>query len=143
VAQHRSKEVIVSIDQRDLDSVKENQGQEIRVMISGMPVFKSRFTRVNPRATTHPTHPSLCAFAGGPLPVKGAASESEDGPAFELLSPRFNAELSLDDEISQSLHSGQRGLAFFKTGRQSMGSYLYLAACDWLRNKIELAMQCQ
>ena len=143
VAQHRSKEVIVSIDQRDLDSVKENQGQEIRVMISGMPVFKSRFTRVNPRATTNPTHPSLCAFAGGPLPVKGAASESEDGPAFELLSPRFNAELSLDDDVSQSLQSGQRGLAFFKTGRQSMGSYLYLAACDWLRNKIELAMQVQ
>lgn len=143
VAQHRSKEVIVSIDQRDLDSVKENQGQEIRVMISGMPVFRSRFTRVNPRATTNPTHPSLCAFAGGPLPVKGAANDSEDGPSFELLSPRFSAELSLEDDISKSLHSGQRGLAFFKTGRQSMGSYLYLASCDWLRNKIELAMQIQ
>ena len=143
VAQHRSKEVIVSIDQRDLDSVKENQGQEIRVMISGMPVFRSRFTRVNPRATTATTHPSLCAFAGGQLPVKPAASESADGPSFELLSPRFSAELSLEDDISKSLHSGQRGLAFFKTGRQSMGSYLYLASCDWLRNKIELAMQMQ
>ncbi|QEG20899.1 efflux RND transporter periplasmic adaptor subunit [Mariniblastus fucicola] len=141
VARHRSKEVIVSIDQRDLDSVKENQGQELRVMISGMPVFRSRFTRVNPRATTTPTHPSLCAFAGGPLPVKASGSESEDGPSFELLSPRFTAELSLEDDISQSLHSGQRGLAFFKTGRQSMGSYLYLASCEWLRNKIELAMQ--
>ena len=143
VAQHRSKEVIVSIDQRDLDSVKENQGQEIRVMISGMPVFRSRFTRVNPRATTTPTHPSLCAFAGGPLPVKAASSESADGPSFELLSPRFSAELSLEDDISKSLHSGQRGLAFFKTGRQSMGSYLYLASCEWLRNKIEMAMQVQ
>lgn len=143
VAQHRSKEVIVSIDQRDLDSVKENQGQEIRVMISGMPVFRSRFTRVNPRATTNPTHPSLCAFAGGPLPVKAAGSDSEDEASFELLSPRFSAELSLDDDISKTLHSGQRGLAFFKTGRQSMGSYLYLASCDWLRNKIELAMQIQ
>jgi len=112
-------------------------------MISGMPVFRSRFTRVNPRATTTPTHPSLCAFAGGPLPVKGAASESADGPSYELLSPRFSAELSLEDDISKSLHSGQRGLAFFKTGRQSMGSYLYLASCEWLRNKIELAMQVQ
>ena len=112
-------------------------------MISGMPVFRSRFTRVNPRATTATTHPSLCAFAGGQLPVKPAASESADGPSFELLSPRFSAELSLEDDISKSLHSGQRGLAFFKTGRQSMGSYLYLASCDWLRNKIELAMQMQ
>jgi putative peptide zinc metalloprotease protein len=143
VAQHRSKEVIVSIDQRDLDSVKENQGQEIRVAISGMPVFRSRFRRVNPRASTTPTHPSLCAFAGGSLPVKPAASDSESGPAFELLTPRFTAELSLEDSVSQSLHSGQRGLAFFKTSRQSMGSYLYLASCDWLRNKIELAMQVQ
>ncbi len=143
VARHRSKEVIVSIDQRDLDSIKENQGQEIRVLISGMPVFRSQFSRINPRATTTPTHPSLCAFAGGSLPVKPAANESEDGPAYELLSPRFTAELTLKDDVSRSLQSGQRGLAFFKTGRQSMGSYLYLAACDWLRNKIELAMQYQ
>ena len=143
VARHHSKEVIVSMDQRDFDSVKENQGQEIRVAIPGMPVFKSRFSRVNPRASTATTHPSLCAFAGGSLPVKPAGSESENGPAFELLTPRFSAELTLEDEISQSLHSGQRGLAFFKTGRQSMGSYLFLASCEWLRNKIELAVQMQ
>ncbi len=141
VAKHRSKEVIVSIDQRDLDSIKENHGQEIRVAISGMPVFRSRFRGVNPRASTVPTHPSLCAFAGGSLPVKRVASESMNEPSFELLAPRFTAELSLEDDVSQSLHSGQRGLAFFKTSRQSMGSYLYLASRDWLRNKIELAMQ--
>lgn len=145
VAQHRSKEIIVSMDQRDLDSVTENQGQEIRVLISGMPVFRSRFSHINPRATTTTTHPSLCTFAGGTLPVKGASSDAEstDGPSFELLSPRFTAKLTLEDDVSQSLQSGRRGLAFFKTGRQSMGSYLYLAACDWLRNKIELAMQIQ
>ena len=145
VAQHRHKEVIVSMDQRDLDSVKENEGQEIRVLLSGMPIFKSRFTSINPRATSATTHPSLCSFAGGVLPVRSAASsaDSPDGPSFELLSPRFTAKLELEDEVSQSLHSGQRGLAFFKTGRQSMGSYLFLAACDWLENKIELAMQIQ
>lgn len=141
VAQHQLKEVVVSIDQRDLDSIKENQGQEIRVTIPGMPTFRSKFQRVNPRASASPTHPSLCAFAGGPLPVKASSSETDDGPAFELLSPRFDAELAIEDEVSQSLHSGQRGLAFFKTNSQSMGSYFYLAARDWLRNKIEVAMQ--
>ena len=145
VAKHRQKEIIVSMDQRDLDSVKENEGQEIRVMLSGMPVFKSRFNHINPRATTSTTHPSLCSFAGGTLPVKPASnpSQSSEGPSFELLSPRFTATLNLEDDVSQSLHSGQRGLAFFKTGRQSMGSYLYLAACDWLEHKIKLAMQIQ
>ena len=141
VAQHQLKEVIVSIDQRDFDSIKENQGQEIKVTIPGIPTFRTKFQRVNPRASATPTHPSLCAFAGGPLPVKAASSETEDRPAFELLSPRFDAELAIADKVSQSLHSGQRGLAFFRTNSQSMGSYFYLAARDWLRNKIEVAMQ--
>jgi len=143
VAKHRHKEIIVSMDQRDLDSVTENQGQEIRVLFSGMPVFRSRFSHINPRATTSTTHPTLCTHAGGSLPVKSASASDADseGASFELLSPRFTAKLTLEDDVSQSIHSGRRGLAFFKTGRQSMGSYLYLAACDWLRNKIELAMQ--
>jgi putative peptide zinc metalloprotease protein len=141
MARRQTKEIVVLIDQQDLDSVKENEGQPIRVLISGMSVFRSRFNSINPRATVTPNYPTLCAFAGGSLPVKAASDKTDGEPAFELLSPRFEAELSLDDEISKSLHSGQRGLAFFKTNRQSMGSYLYLAACDWLKNKIEIATQ--
>ena len=143
VAQHRHKEVIVSIDQRDLNSVRENLGQEIRVAIPGMPVFRSKFSKVNPRASVKPTHPGLCAFAGGSLPVKAASENIGDGPAFELLSPRFTAELEVENEIGTSLHSGQRGRAFFRTSRQSLGSYLYLAACDWFRGKVEMAIQAQ
>ena len=60
---------------------------------------------------------------------------------FELLVPRFTVELELDPETGKRLQSGQRGRAFFATNRQSLGSYLFVAASEWLEHKIELATQ--
>ena len=142
IAQRDTKEVIVSIDQRDLESIKGNEGEMLRVALPGVPVFESKLVRMDPRATEKPTHPSLCAQAGGPLVVRPASSGSSSGePSFELLSPRFNIVLELDSNSSQQLHSGQRGRAFFSTREQSLGSYFYLAAADWLETKIEMATQ--
>ncbi|MFK7769219.1 MAG: HlyD family efflux transporter periplasmic adaptor subunit [Mariniblastus sp.] len=142
IAQQQTKEVVVSIDQRDLESIKGNEGNYLRVAIPGATLFKSKMIRVNPRASTTPTHPSLCAQAGGPLTVRPAAGkEDSDEAAVELLTPRFNVVLELESELSSSLRSGQRGRAFFSTCQQSLGSYFYLAAADWLENKIEIATQ--
>ena len=142
VARQQSKEVVVSIDQQDLDSIKGNMGQRLKVVFPGLPVFESTLAQINPRASQMPTHPSLCANAGGPLsvqPMKQPEEQEDDG--FELLSPRFNAVLQLDREASGRLYSGQRGRAFFATVDQPLGSYLYFAAYQWLEKKIELATQ--
>ncbi len=143
IAQRQTKEVVVSIDQRDLESIKGNEGEFLRVALPGLNVFASKLVRVEPKASETPTHPSLCAHAGGPLDVRpaSAASEQSDQPKFELLSPRFNVVLELESETSKELSSGQRGRAFFSTCEQSLGSYFYLAASDWLESKIEIATQ--
>ena len=143
IAQKQTKEVVVSIDQRDLESIKGNEGELLRVAFRGSPLFKSKLIRVNPRASQTPTHPSLCAQAGGPLTVRPAPAtdSSSNEPAVELLSPRFNVVLELDQSLSSQLHSGQRGRAFFSTCETSLGSYFILAASDWLENKIEIATQ--
>lgn len=142
VAQQRTKEVVVSIDQRDLESIQGNEGEDLRVALPGLTVFRSKLLRVNPRASLQPTHPSLCAHAGGVLPVRPAqTSDEQDGPRFELLAPRFNVVLELDEESSERVQSGQRGRAFFATCQQSLGSYLFLASKDWLETKIEIATQ--
>ena len=142
IAQRATKEVVVSIDQRDLESIKGNEGQFIRVAFPGAKLFESKLIRVDPTASTTPTHPSLCAQAGGPLTVRPVtANEKSNEPAVELLSPRFNVVLELGGELSSQLQSGQRGRAFFSTCEQSLGSYFYLAAADWLENKIEIATQ--
>jgi putative peptide zinc metalloprotease protein len=144
VAQHATKEVVVSIDQRDLESIKSEDRHEMRIAFPGVDLMKSQLTRINPRATQEPTHESLCASAGGPLPVRPVAASSEDGSdsqGFELLMPRFTVVLELDPESSHELESGQRGRAFFSTKRQSLGGYFYIAASDWLKSKIEIATQ--
>jgi putative peptide zinc metalloprotease protein len=142
IAQRQTKEMVVSIDQRDLESIKGNEGEDLRVTLPGLPVFHSKLVRVEPKASETPSHPSLCANAGGPLNVRPASSTDDSNqPKFELLSPRFNVVLELDSEISKQLSSGQRGRAFFSTCEQSLGSYCYLAASDWLETKIEIATQ--
>ena len=143
IAQRQTKEVVVSIDQRDLESIEGSEGEQLRVVFPGQSVFQSTVFRIDPRASQTPLHPSLCAQAGGPLAVRPLADPAaEDQEAqVELLTPRFNAFLSLDQDNSSELHSGQRGRAFFSTKRQSLGSYFYLAACDWLEGKIEMATQ--
>ena len=141
IAQRHTKEVVVSIDQRDLKSVQGDEGDFLRVVMPGQSVFQSKLIRVNPRVSDSPTHPSLCAHAGGPLDVQPVISDDESEQRYELLSPRFNVYLELDSDSSKRLRSGQRGRAFFSTCEQSLGSYFYLAATDWLETKIEIATQ--
>ena len=141
VAQRKTKEIVVSVDQLDLESIQLAQDKPLRVVLPGIGLFESKISRIDPRASNHPTHPSLCANAGGPLPLKpGSKSDNETDPDMLLLSPRFDVLVSLDDEVSKSLHSGQRGRAFFKARTQSLGSYLFLAASDWLKTQIDQAI---
>lgn len=143
IAPLNTKEVVVSIDQRDLDSIRNSLGEPIKIVMPGLPVFQSLLSRINPRASTHSTHPSLCAHANGPLPVRPVTENDNKigDPKFEFLAPRFNAFIELAPDQSSVLHSGQRGRAIFPTGEQSLGSYLYIAASEWLECKIEFATQ--
>ena len=142
VAKRDTKEIVVSVDQRDLESIQLSQHQPLRIALPGMGIFESKIARIDPRASSIPTHPTLCANAGGPLPMKpspqGTANDSDQ--SMVLLSPRFDVLVSLDQATSESLHSGQRGKAFFSAATQSLGSYLYLATSDWLRSKVDQAM---
>jgi len=142
VAQRKTKEIVVSVDQLDLESIQLSQDKPLRIVLPGMGLFESKITRIDPRASNHPTHPTLCANAGGPLPMKSASQSGADEsePSMLLLSPRFDVLVSLDDATSQSLHSGQRGRAFFSARTQSLGSYIFLAASDWLKTQIDQAI---
>ena len=142
VAKRDTKEIVVSVDQLDLESIELSQDEPLRIVLPGMGVFESKIARIDPRASINPTHPTLCANAGGPLPMKAAShtTTADSDKSMVLLSPRFDVLVSLDQSTSESLRSGQRGRAFFSAATQSLGSYLYLATSDWLRTKIERAM---
>ncbi len=141
-AQKQTKEIVVSVDQSDLGSIKCNRGGSLRVAFPGVKVVHCDLVRINPRASETPTHPSLCANAGGPLEVKPAPATGDDQQrSFALLTPRFTVELKVDSTTGAMLRSGQRGRAFFAAERQSLGAYLYLAANRWVEKKLNAAMQ--
>ncbi len=144
VAAQDTKEIVVSVDQRDLESIKSNVGHEVSVLLPGRPVFRSSIERVDPRATDQTTEPRLCANSGGPLPVKpnpNAQPGDDSEGSFVLLSPRFDAYVSLDRSVGSQIHAGQRCQVFFSATEQSLGSYFFLATSEWLKNKIELAVE--
>ena len=141
VAKRDTKEILISVDQRDFESIQLNQQHSLRVILPGVETFASQIVRIDPRASNMPMHRTLCADAGGPLPLKPAPHNSQDASeeSMVLLSPRFDVLVSLDSGMGQRLRSGQRGEAFFLARTQSMGSYLYIAASEWLKQKIEQA----
>ena len=111
VAKRDTKEIVVSVDQRDLESIQLSQHQPLRIALPGIGLFESKIARIDPRASNSPTHPTLCANAGGPLPMKPAPHGTTADPDqnMVLLSPRFDVLVSLDEATSESLRSGQRG----------------------------------
>lgn len=141
VAKRDTKELLVSVDQRDFESIQLNQNQPLRIVLPGVETFASTIERVDPRASNMPVHRSLCADAGGPLPLKPAPRNSHSDPdeSMVLLSPRFDVLVSLDAPMGQRLKSGQRGRAFFSAPAQSLGSYMFIAVEQWLKTKIEQA----
>ena len=144
IARSTSQKVIVSIEQNDLDSIQGREGSVMKVVMPGVPTFQASITNIESRATDQPTHKAFCASYGGPLPVKQLSDEREESPdesaeRFQLLSPRFEVELTIEPNSCPSLNCGQVGRAFFETKRQSLGQYLYLESCDWFQRQFEAA----
>ena len=110
-------------------------------MFPGKAVVNATLVSINPRASQQPTFPSLTATRGGSLPVRALANgpSRDNGFNFELLSPRFDVTVSLPADFDHQVLAGQRGHAYFESSEQSLASYLYLAACNWLESKIEMA----
>ena len=144
LAKRDQKEVVISVDQKDLESIRINKDESVRVILPGVPMFESQLDKIAPTASSRPSHLALCAHVNGPLPVKQADSGDDsdnDDSSMELLSPRLTATLELDKVLSTRLQAGQVGRAFFKARSQSLGSYLFLAARDWFKTQVELASQ--
>ena len=125
LARQDRKEVVISVDQKDLQSLRANADAPVRVVVPGIPVFEAKINKIDPTACSSPSHLSLCAHVNGPLPVRQAASSNDGGDesrSMELLTPRLTATLELDRAMSSQVQSGQIGRAFFKARSQSLGS---------------------
>ncbi len=148
VAQHDVKEILVSIGQDQIKSVRQNDTLPVRVMFQGTPVLQANIATIRPRASLQPIDASLCAIAGGPLAVRpvedsstGHSEASDLIDDYRLLVPQFTAKLELSSDLADQLWAGQRGTAFLYGRDISLGSYCYLQCRDWVRSKLQAATQ--
>ena len=65
MAEKKTKEVVVAIEQKDWEAFKSTAGKTMRVAIPSVPVFQASINRIDGRASDTPKHPSLCANLGG------------------------------------------------------------------------------
>lgn len=140
-AQSSNKEIKVSVDQSDWNSFENGIGKEVKLGFPGKSIFATTIDRVDPRASDRPVDPSLTVAYGGTIPVHkiNDGNKSDASESVVMLSQRFTATINLDSEQSKRFQAGQRGIVYFRTPRQTLGSYLLLASQKWLRNKLKSA----
>ncbi|MCA9134572.1 MAG: HlyD family secretion protein, partial [Planctomycetales bacterium] len=134
IGREEAKELIVSLDQRDFDSVAPRTGQTVAVRVGSQGRFRGTLRRLEPRASTRLVHPALSAVAGGPLDVVATqrSPTATQSPELELTQPRFRAVVALPGEQAAVLHSGQRGQVLFGNRQGGLGTTVYQFFSDWL-----------
>ncbi len=136
------KQVLVSIDQQQVQSVRSRIREPVRLVFSGCPVMATRLRTIDPRATDIPPDLSLTAVAGGPLRVRsgGQANEQdEENHNYRLLAPRFSGHCDLPPGTARTLAVGQRGTALVYGRTISLGGYVVSGCQQWIRKKLHAA----
>jgi multidrug resistance efflux pump len=137
----QSKRITALIAQHDFDMFEAKSGSDVDVHIwgEGICYFKAVLDQVYPRARVKLPHPAFGSSAGGPLAVKYSSpstshqTDQEAGEPFELVDPRFVAQVSLSAGTSSRLLPGQTGYISFRTARGKVGEVLYEKTANWFR----------
>ena len=93
--------------------------------------------KVDPRATTHPPHPALCAGAGGPVATKistdrRAANERDQQ---EFLDPHVVGYVKLDTRVSPQFGPGQLATVQINGPRRLLRDWLLEAGRKWFSSR--------
>ncbi len=106
IAQPEHYELVASVDQHDVETMRAAVGQRIEARVHGGPAFEGVIEKVEPRASDTLSEPTLAAVYGGPIAVQ--MEKSQDGQ--ELLKtskPRFEMKVSLESSLAAKLIPGQ------------------------------------
>ena len=143
IGSEQAKELRVSVAQDDVARFLPRVGQPLAARI-GEATIASRLSRVEPRASLTPPHPALSAAEGGPLAVRPQDPADGDRPErdktgrepYELLAPRFAAQVVLSADQSLALGAGQRGQVALQPGEETLGAHGAKLALIWARDKV-------
>lgn len=129
------KEVLASVDQRDLESFS-TPGEPARLRVIGQGIPAVVNTALQPRASTRIPHPALSAVHGGQVDVV-ASSEDDGDQGVRLSEPRFLLRVPLGPVESAASFAGQYAVASPPQSQQTIARQLMTAMRDWGRSLVD------
>ncbi len=139
VALESSKDIWLAVPQDQVD-VFTVERQQLRAYFPGLEPFSCRIEKVAPRASQIPCHRALAAHQGGPLAVRPQTAGDSDPSrhdGYRLVTPHFQATVSLDAKYGRRLRAGQVGWLTVLGYHDTLGRHLYRAVQDWLRQVMQ------
>lgn len=115
------KELRVMIPQQDFSTFGEQVGCPIEFQINNSEVRQGTLTKIDPQAKRQTRYRCLLADNGGPLPSVSDAKGGDGSFDSELLTPYFEAVVTLEASDGNTLKSGQRGTVTLRGGASSIG----------------------
>ena len=114
VANPQDKEIVAVVHQENIRTARRQLNDTVQIRTAGFRSIRGRLDRVDPRATSQLSLPSLASTEDGPLAVQMTDQEDEDGQSREarLLDPHFYLRVGLDGETATTLNAGMRLQAF-------------------------------
>ena len=131
------KEIVASVDQRDLEAFPMTSGERSHLQIRGVGAAESTHMALEPRASTRLPHPALSAIHGGEVDVVASPDHDKEAEEVRLSEPRFLLRASLDREFSSQVFAGQQVSASPLTDRQTIARQLTRAFRDWTRALVD------
>jgi putative peptide zinc metalloprotease protein len=138
VESESEKEVQAMVSQYDFELFQNRVGEPVDIHIwgEGSGYFQASLEHVNSRGRVDLPHPAFSAMSGGPLPVQYQApdpNQPESDSQVALISPHFLAQVTLSDDDSARLKSGQPAIVSFRANRGTFGSVLKEKITQWIR----------
>ncbi len=125
--------VLIAADQLDSAPINLGRAASVRLVGDGCSAMGT-LRQVEPRATTHPPHPALCAGAGGPIATKVSAQQASSvgHDPQELLEPHVVAYVRLTRADSQQFGTGQLATVRIAGPTRSLAELLREQTWRWV-----------
>lgn len=166
VIPNQEKELLISFRQDDIDSLADQVGRRVRVLLRGRPKpIEGEIERIESRATRALPHDVMAAPNGGPLALRASSDPlaereqeiarggggynsdldyfsvlGEQSQAMELARARFAGRARILSDFKDPLLEGEWGyVRFANAERERLGKWLFNEISTYIREKIEQA----
>ncbi|MEM9940255.1 MAG: efflux RND transporter periplasmic adaptor subunit [Planctomycetota bacterium] len=133
------KEVAVSIQQEDAAIFSHQAGQNLEFTALNSSPVAGKLKIIKPKAS-QVIDVRLSTYAKGPLsvrPVSSNAQQSDQAHPVELVYPRFEGVLELENSSAKILHVGTVGWVGISKYPRSIAGYLIEETREWLLNHLQ------